>query len=121
MKSTLKFAAVIDVDWCGSSPGVNQISLMQSCEVIWDLISIHQNYRQKLNIAEVLHSYLATSVGKLSSAHFIRDLLPAYLDDGLVLSGTYLETLISRSSQSGNFPYAWVGSITCHEEAGSCK
>ena len=42
----------------------------------------------------------------------LRDLVPAYLDDGLCLSGTYLETIISRSHQSQNIPYAWVQ--ICH-------
>ena len=49
--------------------------------------------------------------GTKSSGHLIRELLPAYLDHGLCLSGTYLEAIIGRSGLSGNIPYAWVCSV----------
>ena len=92
-----------------------------SCKAMWDLIGIHQRHTPHLNIAEALHRQFAITAGKMSSAHLIRDLLPAYLDDGLCLSGTYLDTLISRSTQSGNIPYAWVCLMLLPSSSRPCK
>lgn len=78
---------------------------------MWELIGLHKALVPHLGLGQILHRWLAHQVGRFSSAHPVRQLLPAYLDDGHPICGTYLDTLISNCGRSRNIPYAWV---RCH-------
>ena len=82
-------------------------------QTMWSIVKLHDAQLGDRELAQTLHRWLAIQAGKMSSAHLIRNLLPAYLEEGLPISGTYLDTLISNCGRSSNLPYAWVKAATC--------
>jgi hypothetical protein len=77
---------------------------------MWRLIRVNNNLGLPPSI--VLYKRLAVAMGKTTGLYDLRQILPAYLLDGLPLCRSILDTIIGACGRSQSFEFAWV-SLLC--------